>query len=256
MAGRLDGRACIVTGAAGGIGRAVVEAFSREGARIVAMDLADPLGRTVWPGDGIVPIACDLADRAGTERAVAAAVETLGGLDVLVAAGALKGGSGPFLDLTDEDWDRYIGVNLTGMFVLCRAAARAMATAGRGGRIVTVGSVNSYQSEPNAAPYVAAKGGVAMLTRAMAVDLASHGILCNMIAPGPIDVPNNGDSYRAPKLAAALRDEVALARPGLPEEVAGAALYLAEAANGYTTGATITVDGGLSAMIFGAMRGG
>ena len=93
-----------------------------------------------------------------------------------------------------------------------------------------------------------------MLTRAMAVDLARHGILVNMIAPGPIDVPNNGEMYREPKLAAALADEVALGPAGLPEDCAGAALFLAEDENRYMTGSTITVDGGLSAMIFGAMR--
>ena len=103
-----------------------------------------------------------------------------------------------------------------------------MIAGGRGGRIITIGSVNSFMSEPNAAPYVASKGGVAMLTRAMAVDLARHGILVNMIAPGPIEVPNNPEQYREPKLARTLADVVALGRAGLPEEVAGAAVYLAE----------------------------
>jgi NAD(P)-dependent dehydrogenase (short-subunit alcohol dehydrogenase family) len=94
-----------------------------------------------------------------------------------------------------------------------------------------------------------------MLTRAMAVDLARHGILVNMIAPGPVDVPNNGAQYREPKLARTLTELVALGRAGLPGEIAGAAVYLAGEESRYVTGSTITVDGGLSAMLFGTMRG-
>ena len=251
--GRLAGKAAIVTGAAGGIGRAIVEAFIEEGASVAAMDLAAPLDRLAGL-DVTSRIACDLSDRTAIAPAIERAADELGGLDILVAAGALKGGTGNFLDIEEADWDRYIGVNLTGMFLACQSAARILAKAGKGGRIITVGSVNSYQSEPGAAAYVAAKGGVAMLTRAMAVDLARHNILVNMIAPGPIDVPNNGTMYREPRLAEELRHEVALERAGRPEDCAAAALYLAEDRAGFITGSTITVDGGLSAMIFGGMR--
>ena len=170
-----------------------------------------------WGSERITPRSVDLADRASIAAAFAEAVAALGALDVLVAAGALKGGAGNMAEVSDEDWDRYISVNLTGTFLSCRAAARAMIAGGRGGRIITIGSVNSFMSEPNAAPYVASKGGVAMLTRAMAVDLARHGILVNMIAPGPIEVPNNPEQYREPKLARTLADVVALGRAGLPE---------------------------------------
>ncbi|MCB1489740.1 MAG: SDR family oxidoreductase [Bauldia sp.] len=257
--GRLAGKVAIVTGAAGGIGGATALRFAREGAKVVAMDLAGALDKTpdraAWDEMGIVPVAVDLADRDDTDAAVARALAVFGAPDVLVTAAALKGGAN-FLAVTDDDWDRYIDVNLTGTFRVCRAVAKAMIAAGKAGRIVTIGSVNSFMSEPNAAQYVAAKGGVAMLTRAMAVDLARYGILANMIAPGPIAVPNAADQYEEPKLAASLHDEVALARPGLPEDCATAALFLAEDENRYTTGSTITVDGGLMAMIFGAMRDG
>jgi len=253
--GRLAGKTAIVTGAAGGIGRATVEAFLREGAQVVAMDLAAPLARIAFEGDGVIRIACDLADRAAIQAATDEAVSKLGGLDILVASGALKGGTGNFIDLTDADWDRYVDVNLTGTFLACRAAARAMVAGGKGGRIITIGSVNSFLSEPEAAAYVAAKGGVAMLTRAMAVDLAKYGILANMIAPGPVDVTGNNTGYSEPKLAGEVRDEVALGRPGVPREVATAAVFLAEAGSSFITGSTITIDGGMSAMIFGGMRG-
>ena len=159
-----------------------------------------------------------------------------------------------FTDISDESWDSYIDINLTGTFLLCRAAARAMIAGGKGGRIVTIGSVNSYMSEIGAAPYVAAKGGVAMLTRAMAVDLAPLGIQCNMIAPGPVAVANTGAMYDEEPLATEIRYQVPQARPGRPEEIAGAAVLLASDDSSYITGSTITVDGGLSAMIFGGTR--
>jgi len=254
--GRLAGKRAVVTGAAGGIGGAIVAAFVREGARIVAMDLAGPLaGATSLPAP-VIRTPLDLADRASIRSAFAAAVGALGGLDILVHAGALKGGSGNAVDVTDEAWDRYIAVNLTGTFLAARTAARAMIAGGHGGRIIAIGSVNSFMSEPGAAPYVAAKGGVAMLTRALAVDLADHRILVNMIAPGPVAVPNNPDQYREPKLARAVDEVVALRRAGEPAEIAGAAVYLASDEASYVTGSTITIDGGLSAMIFGAMRDG
>lgn len=252
--GRLTGKICIVTGAAGGIGQAIAERYAREGARVVAMDLPAALAAATWTAPSIVPVPVDLADRAATDIAMETAFAVFGPPEVLVAAAAVKGGTGNVLDVTDADWDRFIDVNLTGTFRVCRAVARAMAAAGKGGRIVTIGSVNSYLSEPNAAQYVAAKGGVAMLTRALAVDLARHGILVNMIAPGPIQVPNAADQYEEPRVAAATRDTVALARAGLPEECAGAAVLLAEDESSYITGTTITIDGGLSAMIYGAMR--
>jgi NAD(P)-dependent dehydrogenase (short-subunit alcohol dehydrogenase family) len=251
--GRLAGKTAIVTGAAGGIGRAIAERYAREDARVVAMDLPEPLAAAGLP-EGITSEAIDFADRTGTDAAIGQAIATLGRLDIIVSAAAVKGGTGTVLAVTDADWDRYIEVNLTGTFRVCRAAAQAMVASGRPGRIITIGSVNSFMSEPGAAQYVASKGGIAMLTRAMAVDLARHGILVNMIAPGPIEVPNASDMYRQPRLAAALRDEVALGVAGLAEDCAGAAVLLAEDDGRYITGSTITVDGGLSAMIFGAMR--
>ena len=244
--GRLAGNTAIVTGGAGGIGGAIAERYALEGARVVAMDLPAALDRTTWTAASIRSVPVDFADRPGTDAAIDEAIGILGRPDILVTAAALKGGTGNILDVTDEDWDRYIDVNLTGTFRTCRRVARAMAEGGKGGRIVTIGSVNSYMSEANAGQYVAAKGGVAMLTRAMAVDLARHGILVNMIAPGPITVPNAGAQYEEPRLAAAIRDTVALARPGLAEECAGAALLLADDDGSYMTGTTITVDGGLT----------
>lgn len=254
VAGKLSGKLAYVTGAGGGIGHAIAARFVAEGARVVALDLPDMAGRIAerLPDCLFVPI--DLADRASILRAFDTALGMPGPPDVLVACAAIKFGSGPFEQVSDADWDRYIDINLTGTFACCRAAAKAMIAAGRPGRIVTIGSVNSFMSEPAAAPYVAAKGGVAMLTRSMAVDLARHGITANMIAPGPIDTPENGPDYDAGDLAEEIRRSVPLARSGLPAECAGAAVLLAGDDGSYITGSTITVDGGTMAMLFGGMR--
>ncbi len=254
--GRLSGRTAYVTGAGGGIGHAIAARFVEEGARVVALDLARMSARVAERLPGCSFVALDLHERASIAAGFEAAEERAGPPDILVACAAIKFGTGPFEDIADEDWDRYIGINLTGTFACCRAAARAMIAAGRAGRIITIGSVNSFMSEPGAAPYVASKGGVAMLTRAMAVDLARHGITANMLAPGPIDTPENGPDYTEGRLGEEIRRGVPLARAGLPAECAGAAVFLASAEASYVTGTTITVDGGTTAMLFGGMRDG
>ena len=162
-------------------------------------------------------------------------------------------GSGPFEEVQMADWQRYINVNLTGSFLVCREASRLMIKAGTGGSIVTIGSVNSFMCQPCAAPYVASKGGLWMMTRAMSVDLARHNIRANMIAPGMIDTPAN----RAATDAVSddqVNQLVAMGRAGLPEECAGVAAMLASDDSSYMTGSHIVVDGGVTQMLFGASR--
>ena len=230
---RLAGRTALVTGAAGGIGAAIATLFGSEGAHVTGLDLAG------------TDIDCDVADR----EAVDAALGGLGGLDVLVHAAALLGGTGGFLDVAMADWRRTLSVNLDGAFHVCQAAARIMAASGRGGAIVTIGSVNSLAAEPGAAQYVASKAGVLGLTRAMAVDLAAYGIRVNMIAPGPIEVPRNAALFAAPPLQDAFRRLVPQRRAGTAGAVAQAALFLAEPTSDFVTGSVVTVDGGLLAQI-------
>ncbi len=236
MSGRLAGKVALVTGAAGGIGAAVVTLFRAEGAQVFEVD-----------GAGCATD-CDVGHRAQVDAMIAAMVRETGRLDILVHAAALTGGTGGFLDVAAPDWHRYIGVNLDGTFHVCQAAARQMAQGG-GGAIVTIGSVNSFAAEPGAAAYVASKHGVLGLTRAMSVDLADRGIRVNMVAPGPITVPRNAELFASPALQTMFARAVPMRHAGQAVDVAQAALYLVDDTSGFVTGSVLTVDGGALAQI-------
>jgi NAD(P)-dependent dehydrogenase (short-subunit alcohol dehydrogenase family) len=239
---RLTGLNAIVTGATGGIGSAICERFRQEGAKVVGIDREGPAS-----GDFI---ACDVADSSAVDAAMEKAAAKLDGrLDILVTAAALLGGRAAFPDVTNREWRDYIDVNLSGTFFVCRAAAKAMIAGKQGGSIVTIGSVNSIAAEEKASPYVASKGGVALLSRAMAVDLAAHRIRVNMIAPGPIEVPRNSAVFRSPGFRRGLAEMVPMGEAGQPNDIANAAVFLAEASSHMVTGTTVTVDGGLMARI-------
>lgn len=247
MTGRLSGEVAIVTGVAGGIGAAIMRRFAAEGAIVVGFDLVSPDDALRVPGAAYALV--DVTDRAAIDRAVADVLAAHGKIDILAHAAAKLGGSGPFLDVGAADWDSYIRTNLTGSFHIAQATARAMVASATPGRIVLVGSVNSFAAEPGAAPYVASKGGVRLLAKAMAVDLAPFGIAVNLIAPGPITVPRNADSFASEPLRRSFRRQIPFGAPGSPDNVADAAVFLGERRNGFMTGAEIAVDGGLLAQI-------
>ena len=242
---RLAGLGAIVTGAAGGIGAAIAARFRAEGARVVGLDV------TVHAGSPDPQfIRCDVSDAADVERAMAEAIGQLAGnVDVVVTSAARTGGRAAFPDVTDDEWQSYVGINLSGTFFVCRAAARTMIARGQGGSIITVGSVNSINAEPDALPYVSSKGGVALLTKAMAVDLGIHGIRANMLAPGPTEVPRNAELFNRPDVARFLAREIPLGVTIKPDDVANAAVFLAEPQSKMVTGTTLLVDGGRMARI-------
>lgn len=230
---RLDGRRVLVTGAAGGIGAAIVRRLAADGATVVSSDLA-----IAPPG-----LRFDVTDRAAVDRLVEAA----GPLWGVVHAAAICGGSGPFAAVTAADFERYVRVNLTGAFHVLQAAARAMIAAGGGGRLVAIGSIDAMIAEPEAAPYAAAKGGLRMLAKAAAVDLARHGIAVSLVHPGPIAVPRNAGLFAAGGTRAGFAARIPMGGPGEPAAVAAAASYLLDPEATYTTGAEVTVDGGTTA---------
>lgn len=230
---RLAGLRALVTGAGGGIGGAVAERFAEEGAEVLGCDLRG------------AEVVCDVSD----EAAVDALVVQHPPFDVLVHAAALTGGSGPFHEVTTETFDRYVAVNLRGAFLIARAVARGMIAAGRAGRVVMIGSVNSLAAEPEALPYVASKHGLLGVVRAMAVDLARYRIAANLIAPGPILVERNRDLFSAEPLRSGLARTVPAGGPGGQHAVAEAALYLADPRTSFVTGTVLTVDGGNMAMV-------
>lgn len=248
----LHGGAALVTGTdSDGIGRATALALAGAGADVALHWYRDEarcaaLATTIAAGGRRAPaFYADMGDAPAARHMVHLAAAALGGLSVVVCnAGMIQ--RTPFLDITDHDWDRVHAVNLRGAFAVAQEAARIMVAAGQGGRIVLISSVNQAHVGPDIAHYAATKGGIMMLGRAMALELAPHGITVNMVAPGTIETDINramlaDPAFRAQKLAG-----VPLRRAGTPDDVAAAVVYLAGAAAAYVTGSTITVDGGLT----------
>ncbi len=244
-AGSLAGRRILVTGAGSdGIGRAIAQAAAAAGGTVAIHHFgqADTAEALVQSHGFAAAIEADFGDPAAARAAVRAAQEAMSGLDTLIhCAATLK--RVPFLDLTDGEWDRVHGVNLRGTFAVAQEAAKLM---GEGGRIVLVSSVNQTKPSPAVAHYAASKGGVMMLARSMALELAPHGITVNLIAPGTVETDLNRAALADPAFRAGKIALVPMARIATPQDVAGAAIYLASDAAAYVTGTTITVDGGLT----------
>lgn len=252
--GRLDGKVAIISGGGKGIGKGIAERFAAEGCRVVLGQRdSDSLEDTVCAinsaGGEALGVLTDVRDRQSIQKLVHSTVSAYDRLDILVNNAAIAGQPGHFLELTDETWDDYIATNLTGAFLLARAAVREMIARETPGRIINIGSVNSFVAQANATPYVASKGGILMLTKGMAIDLARYGIAVNMIAPGPIQVERNSALHADPDTQERLKRMVPAARSGTPADCAGAALYFAGDDCTYVTGATITVDGGMIAAL-------
>ena len=244
---RLQDKSAVITGAASGIGRAIALKFVHEGAAVMAADLDGKAAMSLADeieadGGSAIGIGADITKRAEIDVMVAAAIERFGRIDVLVNnAGSriIK----PFLEHTEEDWRHMLDVNLTGHFLCCQAVIPHMLEAG-GGRVINMASIASYVGRPNRAGYVAAKGGLLSLTRALAADMAGKNVTVNALAPGMIASPLNRDFAEDQVLGEAWKTENLAGRWGEPEDVAGVATFLASDDAGFITGETITVDGG------------
>lgn len=251
---RLKDKVAIITGGGRGIGKGIALRFAEEGARVVISQRdAESLDATraeIEASGGVATgIVCDVADPAAVDALVSETVERYGGLDILVNNAGIAWQHGSFLDLTLDDWNTYISINLTGSFLTGQAAARAMVAAGTRGKIVNIGSIQSFMYQPDFAAYAASKGGVHMLTKAMAKELAPHDIAVNMVAPGPVKVERNVERQESDAFLATIAHHVPAARAGAPADVAAAVLYLSSDECGFVTGSTITVDGGLLASL-------
>lgn len=247
---RLKEKVAIVTGSGMGIGRAIAETFAREGARVVVADLNEEAGReTVERIQAAGGQACFVqADVARSEDArcmVEVALETYGRLDILVNSAGIYT-RGDVVDTSLETWHRMLAVNLTGVFLCCKAAIPAMRQAG-GGAIVNISSSIGWQyAAPGVAAYTASKFGVTGLTKAMACDHLPDNIRVNCICPGPTDTPLLRAS-RPPEDFQAFVEAQPIGRLGSPEEIAAAALFLASEEASFVTGVALPVDGGQAA---------
>ncbi len=243
----LRDRVVIVTGGAQGIGEACARRFAREGARVVVADVADARGQALADELGARYVHCDVGDKAQVDALVAQAVQAHGRIDVLVNnAGIFR--AADFLDVTEEDFDAVLRVNLKGAFLVGQAVAREMARARRGS-IVNMSSVNSVLAIPGIASYNVSKGGLNQLTRAMALALADQGIRVNAVGPGTIAtelatqaVLTSEDARRRILMRTPLK------RLGEPAEVADVVAFLASDAASYITGEIVMVDGGRMAL--------
>ncbi len=247
---QLENKVAVVTGAATGIGREIAFHLAREGAAVVVdyldkPDKADEVVAQIEKSGGrALAVQADVAQHSDAQSLVARAVEAFGRLDILVNnAGIEKEMS--FWEVPTELWQSIIGVNLSGPFFCAQAAAKQMISQGDGGRIINISSVHEDMPMPTNAPYCAAKGGLRMLMRTIAVELAPHKITVNNIGPGAIDTPLDKATKNDPEKLKTLLGEIPLGRLGQPEEVAKLAVFLASDAAAYVTGSTYFIDGGM-----------
>jgi NAD(P)-dependent dehydrogenase (short-subunit alcohol dehydrogenase family) len=244
MAGRLDGKVCVITGAAGGIGAATAEAFAREGARVVGVDLHDGS-----PGD--LALAVDVTDEQAVHDMYARVREELGRIDVLFNnAGISPDDDTSVLDTTLEAWQRVQDVNLKSVFLCCKHGIPHLLDNDpptRGSVINTASFVAVMGAATSQISYTASKGGVLSLTRELGVEFARRGVRVNALCPGPIDTPLLRELFaKDPEKAQRRLVHVPMGRFGRAEEIANGALFLASDESSFMTATTFLVDGGLS----------
>jgi NAD(P)-dependent dehydrogenase (short-subunit alcohol dehydrogenase family) len=256
MAGLVEGKVALVTGAGTGIGRAVCVRLAEEGADVVVTSrneehVRETAGEAAAVS-GRVPVSfvLDVSDRAAVDRVVADVARRHGRIDILSNNSGIELVHGPSVtETTDEEWERLFRVNVTGIFWTCRAALAHMA---EGGSIVNMASINSFIAWENDAAYTATKGALLQFTRALALDMASRGIRANAVCPGVIDTPLTDQFLARAPDPNALRAEYAsvspLKRLGTAREVANCVLFLASDESSFVTGSALVVDGGTTAL--------
>jgi glucose 1-dehydrogenase len=244
----LKDKVCIVTGAGQGIGRACAVRVAAEGAKVVVSDVNAASGAEVVAainaaeGDAAF-VRCDVSKKADVDAAVAKAVATYGRLDLLVNNAGVVDDS-PFLDLSEAEFDRIIGVNLKGAFLMAQAAGRQFVKQKSPGAIVNMSSINAWFGLPDHAAYAMSKGGIMQLTKSMAVALAAQGIRVNAVGPGTIETPLIKDVVKDDAFKTKVLSRTPLGRFGQPEEIAAVVVFLLSEQASYLTGTTIYADGG------------
>ena len=243
---KLDGKKAIVTGSARGLGRAIAIALAEAGADLALVDILDmseSKSRIEKLGRKCITITADLSKKDSVDVIIKETVEKLGGIDILFNnAGIIR--RAPLLEFSEKDWDDVMNINLRTLFFLSQAAARVMVKQGRGGKIVNTASMLSFQGGILVPSYTASKSAVMGLTRLMACELAPHKINVNAIAPGYMATDNTKALQEDPERSKAILDRIPAGRWGQPEDLQGAAVFLASSASDYMHGYTVAVDGG------------
>ena len=242
----LEKKVAFVTGAARGIGLAIVERLAREGASVTAVDIdLDTQAREVaaLTAQGLTVTAgrCDVTSRASVEAAVASAESTYGPLDILVNNAGIAGRAAPLEDLSDEDWRRVLEIDLTSVFLCSRAVIAGM-KARKSGRIINIASIAGKEGNPNMIPYSSTKAGVIGFTKALAKEVALLGIYVNAIAPAVIETPIL--QQLTPEQVQYMVQRIPLGRVGQPHEVAALVAWMASDECSFTTGQCIDISGG------------
>lgn len=246
----LEGRTAIVTGAASGIGHEIAADLAARGARVLICDVADPApaaARIREAGGEAIGLTVDVSDETAVETAVRTCVQAFGGLDILVNNAGLFTtiARGPFDTLDPEEWRRVMAVNVTGVWLFCRAARAALKASGSG-RIINITSATAFSAPPSMLHYVTSKGAVTAMTAAMARELGADGITVNAVAPG-FTLSSGVQAHRAEGLeaqTARARAGRAIPRDQQPQDVVGAVAFFAGADSAFITGQTLIVDGG------------
>ncbi len=242
----LEGKRILVTGANTGIGQGIAVSIARAGGEVIGVgrsSMSDTSGKIAGIGGLFSEVRCDLGDHAAAQTMLESVWQDFGPVDGLVNnAGIIRRADA--IDFSEQDWDDVMDVNLKSLFFLSQAFARKALAAKRGGRIVNIASVLSFQGGIRVASYTASKHGVLGVTRALACEWAAKGINVNAIAPGYI-VSNNTEALRNdPDRSTAILSRIPAARWGKPEDIGGAAVFLLAPASAYMHGAVVPVDGG------------
>jgi glucose 1-dehydrogenase len=247
---KLQNKVAIITGSASGIGQGIALRFASEGAAVVVDYVGKPgtadqtLNLIKQAGGRAIAVESDISNPAQVQALIDTTVKTFGKLDIFVNNAGIEF-KHPFTEFPVEQFQKIIAVNLIGPFLCCQAAAKQMIKQGGGGRLINISSIHEDIPMPTNAPYCATKGGLRMLTRTIAVELAPHQITVNNIGPGAIYTPIDADVEANPELEKALMAEIPLGRWGKPQDVAAVAAFLASDEGAYCTGATFFVDGGM-----------
>jgi glucose 1-dehydrogenase len=246
----LEDKVAVVTGAATGIGRECAFHLARAGAAVVVNYVGKPddadaaVAQIRKAGSQALAVEADVSESEDVARLIAETVKEFGRLDILINNAGIEKEM-PFLETPMALWAKIIAINLTGPWLCTQAAAKQMVRQGGGGRIINISSVHEDMPMPTNSPYCASKGGLRMLMRTLAVELAPHKITVNNIGPGAIDTPLDKPTKDDPQKMKMLLETIPLGRMGLPEEVANLAVFLGSDAAAYITGSTYFIDGGM-----------